>query len=47
MGHLTIVLDDDLGEKFEQTVLKRYGKKKGNKKRAATEAIVQWLDKNA
>jgi hypothetical protein len=43
MARMNIVLDEELGTLFEEYAAKRFGYKKGNKKKAAEEAIKLWI----
>lgn len=39
----SITLDDELQKEFDMAVIKRFGYKRGNKKRAAEEAIKLYI----
>ena len=41
---LTILIDDELDEKFREAVFKRKGMKKGNITEAVEEALKQWIN---
>ncbi|MGI9011839.1 MAG: hypothetical protein ACR2F1_11725 [Nitrososphaeraceae archaeon] len=43
---MTIILNNDLEEKFRKTVFKKFGMKKGNIGLAVDEAIEEWINKN-
>ena len=44
MGRMDIILPDDLEKKFRQAVANRLGMKRGNLKKAAIQAIEQWIE---
>jgi len=44
MANLNLAIDDRLDEDFRKEVVKRYGMKKGNIKRAIEEALKQWIN---
>jgi len=44
MGHLNLVINDELDTKFRAEISKRLGMKKGHIKIAIEEAIQMWID---
>jgi len=45
MGKITVVLPDDLENKFRELAIKRFGMKRGNLSDAALDAIKQYVTK--
>ena len=43
MASLNLMIDDKLDEQFRKEVVKRYGMKRGNIKKAVEEAISDWV----
>ncbi|MFI5448327.1 MAG: hypothetical protein ACHQ03_00945 [Candidatus Bathyarchaeia archaeon] len=43
MGRLDVDVDDKLEQKLRMAVLKRYGGRKGDLKKAVVDAIEKWL----
>lgn len=46
MASLNLVIDDRLDEELRKKVVKRYGMKRGNIKKAVEEAIHDWIKKD-
>jgi len=46
MGKITIVLPDDLEERFRYAAFKKFKPKKGSLSDAGEEAILMWLKEN-
>jgi hypothetical protein len=40
------IIDDQLDDEFRNGVLKKYGMRRGNLKKALEEALVDWIKKN-
>lgn len=47
MASLNLVIDDKLDEEFRKKVVKRYGMKRGNIKKAVEEALQDWIKKKS
>ncbi len=45
MATLNLVIDDKLDQEFRKEVVKRYGMKRGNIKKAVEDAIQNWTKK--
>lgn len=43
MGKLTLVINDELEEKFRRAIFESMGMKKGNMQHAIEEAITNWI----
>jgi len=44
MGNITVIIDDDVEKEFRKLVKRYEGSKKGDFDRAATEAIIKWIE---
>lgn len=45
MGRTIVILPDELEKRFKEEIMKRYGMKRGNIKKAMVEAIKDWINK--